>query len=152
METSVLNDRQAPRWVRVGSILAIATPQLVTGAWAVVAPHHWFDHFPGIGPQLVAAEPPYNAHLASDAGAGFLAAGLAVAVAALLGRRILLIFALGLYATGVVPHVVYHTLNPAPGLSDSENIVSVLMLASGLVAAIVLAWGSWKSTSPAGDP
>ena len=152
METSVLNDRQAPRWVRVGSILAIATPQLVTGGWAVVEPHHWFDHFPGIGPQLVAAEPPYNAHLASDAGAGFLAAGLAVAVAALLGRRILLIFALGLYATGVVPHVVYHTLNPAPGLSDSENIVSVLMLASGLVAAIVLAWGSWKSTSPAGDP
>lgn len=152
METSVLNDRQTPLWVRVGSILAIATPQLITGGWAVVEPHHWFDHFPGIGPLLVAAEPPYNAHLASDAGAGFLTAGLAVAVAALLGRRILLIFALGMYAIGVVPHVLYHALNPAPGLSDTENIVNVVMLASGLVAAIVLAWGSWKSTSPAGDP
>lgn len=118
-------------------------PQLVTGGWAVVAPHHWFDHFPGLGPLLVAAEPPYNAHLASDAGAGLLTAGLAVLVAALLGRRLLLIFALGMYATGVVPHVLYHALNPAPGLSDTGNIVSVLTLAGGLAAAAVFARGAW---------
>ncbi len=145
MQLAIRNNQELPRWVRVGSIVTIAVPQLVTGAWAVLAPHHWFDHFPGIGPMLVAAEPPFNAHLASDAGAGFLAAGVAVAVAATLGRRLLLLFALGIYAVGGVPHVLYHAMNLAPDLSDVENIVSVLTLASGLVAAGVLAWGALQT-------
>ncbi len=147
MQLAVRNNQELPRWVRVGSIVTIAGPQLFTGAWAVVAPHHWFDHFPGLGPLLVAAEPPFNAHLASDAGAGFLAAGVAVAVAATLGRRLLMLFALGIYAVGGLPHVLYHVMNPAPGLSDVENIVSVGMLASGLVAAGVLVWCT-RRTAP----
>lgn len=145
MQPAIGKNHELPRWVRVGSIVTIAVPQVVTGAWAVLAPHHWFDHFPGIGPMLVAAEPPFNAHLASDAGAGFLAAGVAVAVAATLGRRQLLLFALGMFAVGGVPHVLYHLVNPAPDLSDAENIVSVLTLASGLVAAGVVAWGALQT-------
>jgi len=38
-------------------------------------------------PRLVAAEPPYNAHLATDAGAGLLASGLVLLVAAWLSDR-----------------------------------------------------------------
>ena len=145
MQSAARDEQNLPGWVRVGSIAAIAVPQLVTGAWGVVAPRHWFDHFPGIGANLVAAEPPFNAHLASDAGAGFLAAGVAVAIAATLGRRLLLLFALGMYGVGAVPHLLYHAINPAPGLSDRQDIVSVLMLAIGLAAAGVLAWGTWKT-------
>ncbi len=144
MESRALSTQDVPRWVRVGAILAIAIPQIVTGAWAVVAPKHWFDNFPGIGPTLVAAEPPYNAHLASDAGAGFLAAGIAVAVAAILGRQMLLVFALAIYAVGAVPHVLYHAINPAPALSNAENTVSVMMLATGLAAAVVFVARTWK--------
>ena len=148
MQPAIRNNQELPRWVRVGSIVTIAVPQLATGAWAVVAPHHWFDHFPGLGPMLVAAEPPFNAHLASDAGAGFLAAGVAVAVAAALGRRLLLLFALGIYAVGGVPHVLYHAMNLAPELSDLANIVSVSTLASGLVAAGILAWCARRTAPP----
>lgn len=150
MQPAIGNNEELPRWVRVGSIVTISVPQLATGAWAVVAPQHWFDHFPGLGPMLVAAEPPFNAHLASDAGAGFLASGVAVAVAATLGRRLLLMFALGMYAVGALPHVLYHAINPAPRLSDAENFVSVMLLATGLVAAAVLAWSAWSSASRAG--
>jgi hypothetical protein len=59
-------------WVRLG-LVALAVPQVVTGTWALVDASHWFDHFPGFDPRLAAAEPPFNAHLATDAGAGFLA-------------------------------------------------------------------------------
>jgi uncharacterized membrane protein len=152
MESRVHDAQYVPGWVRVGMILAIAVPQLVTGAWAVVAPKHWFDHFPGIGPMLVAAEPPYNAHLASDAGAGFLAAGVAVAVAAILGRRMLMVFALGIYAVGALPHVLYHAINPAPDLTSAENTVSVMMLATGLAAAAVFASRTWKRASLSRGP
>lgn len=147
MESPFHDAQDVPRWVRLGSILAIAVPQLVTGAWAVVAPKHWFDHFPGVGPMLVAAEPPYNAHLASDAGAGFLAVGVAVAVAAILGRRMLMMFALGIYAVGTLPHVLYHAINPAPALSRAESTVSVMMLATGLAAAAVFARRTWQCAS-----
>lgn len=145
-------NQELPRWVRVGSIVTIAAPQLVTGAWAVVAPQHWFDHFPGIGPTLVAAEPPYNAHLATDAGAGFLAAGVAVAVASILGRRMLMLFALGVYAVGALPHVLYHAINQSPALSTAENAVGVGLLVGGLAAAGVFAWRTWNRASLARSP
>ena len=137
-------DERVPRWVRVAMLVVIAVPQVVTGAWAVLAPHHWFDHFPGLGPLLVAAEPPFNAHLATDAGAGFLATGVAVAAAALLARRQLVLLALGTFLVAVAPHVVYHAAHFAPGLSDGENVVNVGMLAFSAVTAVALLWASWR--------
>ena len=56
------------RWVRLGMVVTLAVPQLVTGLWAVIATRNWFERFPGVDPRLVAAEPPFNAHLATDAG------------------------------------------------------------------------------------
>ena len=61
-------------WVRVGMVV-LAVPQLAIGIWAMVAPHHWYENFPGVHPHLISAEPPYNAHLATDAGIGFFAHG-----------------------------------------------------------------------------
>lgn len=76
-------DGAAPRWVRLGLVIALVPAQIATGLWALFATRHWFDHFPGIGAKLVAAEPPYNAHLASDTGAAFLTTGLALIAAAI---------------------------------------------------------------------
>jgi hypothetical protein len=133
------------RWVRLGVLALLAVPQLVIGTWAVLAPESWFDSFPGFDPRLVAADPPYNAHLATDAGAGFVATGLALAVAAVWGRRSGVLIALLAYAGFSVPHVLFHALNPAPGLTDREDVLNVLVLASGLVFAAVLAWGAFRS-------
>ena len=44
--------------------------QRAAGLWAVLAPERWYDDFPGFDPRLVSAEPPYNAHLVTDAGPG----------------------------------------------------------------------------------
>ena len=133
------------RWVRIGVLALLAVPQLVIGTWAVLAPESWFDSFPGFNPRLVAADPPYNAHLATDAGAGFLGTGLALAVAAIWGRRSGVIIALVAYAGFSVPHVLFHALNPAPGLTGREDVTNVLVLVSGLVFAAVLAWGAFRT-------
>jgi hypothetical protein len=134
-------DPPVARWVRLGIVAALAMPQLIIGVWAVLAPRNWFESFPGIDPRLIAAEPPFNAHLATDTGAGFLAMGIALTVAALWGRRSGIGVALIAYVSFTTPHVLYHALNSAPGLSGVENVLNVALLASGLVWAAVFARG-----------
>jgi hypothetical protein len=46
------------------------------------------------------------------------------------------------YLVQVVPHLGYHVRNSAPGLSDSENLQSVMSLVVGAALPIVLLWGN----------
>jgi hypothetical protein len=100
----------------------------------------------------VAAEPPYNAHLATDAGAGFLATGLALVAAAVWARRSGVLVALVAYLGFAVPHAVYHAANPAPGLTGAEDVTNVVVLFAGVVLALVFAWGARPARrSPTSD-
>lgn len=130
-----------PTWVRWGTLATLAVPQLITGVWAVLAPHNWFENFPGLGPAIVSADPPFNAHLATDAGAGFLATGIALSAAAIWVRRDLFVLALTTFLAFSVPHVLFHIGHKAPGLSSLENARSVAMLATSVVLALVFLWG-----------
>ncbi|GED99073.1 hypothetical protein nbrc107697_31120 [Gordonia crocea] len=132
---------RAPDWARVALGL-VAVPQLVVGLWAVLAPRHFFDHFPGFGPLLVAAEPPFNAHLTSDTGTGFVATGVFAAVAAGWGLRPL-VFVAGLSLSAfALPHFCYHLLNPAELLSGAENVVNVVVLGVALAVPVAVAWAN----------
>jgi hypothetical protein len=134
-------EKRAPCWVRLGVAVTLAAPQLLIGLWAVTAPGNWFRNFPGFDPRLVAAEPPYNHHLASDAGAGFFATGIVLLVAAIWGNRASVLTALLAYAAFTVPHVLYHATNPADALTGFEDVTNVLALGSGLILAGVFMWG-----------
>jgi hypothetical protein len=134
-------EKPAALWVRLGVAVTLAAPQLLIGLWAVTAPDSWFRNFPGFDPRLVAAEPPYNHHLASDAGAGFVATGVVLLVAAIWGNRASLLTALLAYAAFTLPHVLYHATNPADALTGFEDVTNVLALSSGLILAGVFAWG-----------
>jgi hypothetical protein len=135
-------DERVPSWVRLGMIVTLAVPQLLIGLWAYVAPESWFDSFPGFDPRLVAALPPYNEHLASDVGAGFLSTGTALLVAAIWANRTGVRVALIAFAAFTVPHVAYHVAHPADVLSTVENATNVLALATTLVLAALFAFGS----------
>lgn len=134
-------DGRAASWVRLGVAVTLAAPQLVIGLWAVTAPANWFNNFPGFDPRLVAAEPPYNRHLAADAGAGFLATGAVLLIAAIWGSRPAILTAVLAYAFFTVPHVLYHATHPADVLTGFDNFANVLALGSGLVLAGVFTWG-----------
>ncbi|MBW3649340.1 MAG: hypothetical protein KY458_02105 [Actinobacteria bacterium] len=141
----------APDRVRLGIFVTLAVPQLLIGVWAVMAPRNWFQTFPGVDPRLVAAEPPFNMHLATDAGAGFLATGVALAVAALWGHRVAVHMALVVFAAFAVPHLMYHALRPAPGLTSTDDAMNVFVLASGPALAVLFAWWT-RSSAPKSDP
>lgn len=128
-------------WLR-WFVAALALPQLVTGLWAVTAPRHWYETFPGFGPMLVAADPPFNAHLATDAGAGFLATGVVLVLAAAWGERRLVQVALGGVLAFAMAHLSYHSVNPAPGLTDAEDVVSAIGLVLATVIPLALLWAT----------
>ncbi len=139
-----------PTWLRVLMVL-LAVPNVITGLWAVFSPQHWFDNFPGWAPQLVAAFPPYNEHLATDAGSGLLATGLVMGLAALWPRREVVITAAVAFLAFALPHFLWHFLNPSDALAAAEDTVNDISLAAAVVGAgVVLMW-QWHPTlrSPA---
>jgi hypothetical protein len=139
--------RRVPRWVRIG-LFVLAAGQLVTGLWAVLATRNWFEEFPGIGARLVAADPPYNAHLAADAGAGFLATGVALLAAAIWAERVGVYVAVLAYLAQAVPHLVFHLRHPADALTVGEQLLNVALLGGGVVLAIALGWGAHARPVP----
>lgn len=137
------------RWVRIG-LVVLGIPNAVAGGWAVVAPHSWFDRFPGWDPRLVAADPPYNAHLATDAGAGLLAAGLVVLVAAWLADRRSTQLALIAFLAFAVPHGGFHLLHDSPGLTSAQGLQNAITLSlTALLAVVLLVAVTRSPSSPA---
>ena len=137
-----MDDTKVPSWVRLGMVVAIGVPQLLIGLWAVIDPAGWFESFPGFDPRLVAAEPPYNQHLATDAGAGFLATGVALCLGAALNRRSGVLVALATMAAFGLPHFAYHVSHPSDLLSSSEDMVNAVVLAVPLLLCAGFAVGT----------
>jgi hypothetical protein len=88
----------------------------------------------------VAAYPPYNQHLVTDAGAGLLATGVAAALAAWWLRREVVAVLMGVYLAFALPHAVFHLVHPSDLLSGGADALSAgLILAGALGALVVLA-------------
>jgi hypothetical protein len=94
----------------------------------------------------VAAEPPFNAHLVTDAGSGLLASGLVLLAAAWLADRRSVQLAIVAFLAFDVPHTAWHAANPSPGLTSAEDAQNVGVLAFSVVAAVVLFLGSRQPT------
>ena len=137
-----------PTWCRA-LLVAVAIPQGLAGAWAVIAPKDWYESFPGFDPRLVIAEPPFNEHLASDAGAGLLASAVVLLLAAAWPERRIAIVACISYLVFSFPHALYHTLNPAPGLTGPEDVRNTLVLWIGVVAVAVVLAAAARLREPA---
>jgi hypothetical protein len=132
-----------PVWVRVG-LIALGLPNALAGLWAVLAPQGWYDDFPGWDPRLVSAEPPFNAHLVTDAGAGLLASGAVLLVAAWLADRRSTAVAIVAFLAFAVPHALYHWTNPSPGLTSAQDAQNVVTLVFSCAAGVVLLIGSTR--------
>ena len=126
-------------WV-TAALVALAAPNLAAGVWGLVAPEHWFDNFPGWAPRLVAAFPPFNEHLVTDAASGLFAAGVAAAIALWWRRREVVIVAMAAFLAFAVPHAMFHLAHPADALSDREDVVNTVTLwvAVAIAAAVMV--------------
>lgn len=119
-----------------GAVFAV--PQTIIGLWAVLGPRSWYDDFPGIGPALAAAEPPYNQHLVTDAGAGFLATGLLLLGASLFAGAVEIRVAAVAFLLFSAPHMVYHAWHPSPSLDAFNDVLNVVLLGAEAAAGITL--------------
>ena len=138
-------------WIRI-ALVALGVPNAAAGLWAVLAPQGWYDDFPGFDPRLVSADPPYNAHLVTDAGAGLLASGFVLIAAAWLGDRRSVRFGIVAFLVFAVPHTLWHALNESPGLSSAEDARNVGTLAFSVLAAVVLLVLSGRATARDTEP
>lgn len=145
-------ERMTANWIRIGVVALLGLPNVAIGAWAIVDPSGWFATFPGVGPALVAGDPPFNQHLASDVGAAFFATGAGLLVAAHWGTRRVIQLALLTFLAFTAPHVTYHALHPSPGLSGAADVLNVLLLGSGALWALGLLWAASTDRFSANNP
>ena len=140
-------DVRMPGTLRAG-LLILGVPQLLIGAWALVSPHGWFDSFPGAGHHWLPAYGPYNAHLATDVGATFVAIGLILILAALwLERRVVQVAVIG-YLAYAIPHTIYHLANDHD-IGDGDQVVNGATLVLSVLLALTLLWLTLRPPGPA---
>lgn len=126
------------RWVRA-ALGYLAATYLAVGAWAALLPRSFYDGFPGGGRQWIAGDGPFNEHLTSDTGAGFLAVGVVALLAAIwLERRLVQAASVAVVLHAAV-HLAFHLRHPHPALGPLDVAMSSGGLALGaLVAGAVL--------------
>ena len=139
-----------PTWTRM-LLVVLGVPNVVTGAWAVMAPHDWYENFPGWAPHLISAFPPYNEHLATDAGIGLLVTGLLALGAAVWPRRDVVLTASAAYAVFALIHAAFHLLTPAADhrLDGAEAAVNNATLVAAAAASAVVVFHTLLSSNPA---
>lgn len=128
-----------PMWTRA-LLVVLGVPNVITGAWAIADPQGWFDDFPGWAPRLVAAFPPYNEHLATDAGAGLFATGVLALLAAAIPRRDVVLTAMVGYLAFALPHAGYHAVHPADALTTGEDAINLISLVAAVAGTLIVCW------------
>jgi hypothetical protein len=133
-------------WARIG-LIYLAVIDLPVGLWAVFAPENFYRNFPGGGRHWVSTQGPFNHHLVTDAGAGFLAVAAALLLAALWMSKPAIIVALVASLAHDLPHFIFHLTHTNHALAAGDQVVSTGGLGIGcVVAAVLLTWvRSWAS-------
>ncbi len=125
------------KWVR-GGLVYLTVSFAAVGLWATLDPLGFYDGFPGAGRQWVAGDGPYNAHLVSDAGIGFLAVGVVLLLAAVWMDRRLVQAALVVTIVHNLPHLLFHLRHPNELVGSGDQLLSNGGLALGALLAAVL--------------
>ena len=128
-------------------LLLLALTSLELGVWATLAPHSFFNSFPGGGRHWVAVDGPFNEHLVRDFGGYNLALALVLLVALVVGSRLLVTTAAGAYLLFAVPHFLYHLLN-LQVYGTGDKVANVFSLALSVVIPIAVIVAAQR-TSPA---
>ena len=121
-------------------LLLVGLIDSATGAWALVDPRGWWNKFPGFGHHWVSGQGGvFNEHLASDAGAGFLAVGLVLIVSALIGSPLAVRLAALALLVHALPHFLFHVAHSPEHLSRGDKAAGTYgLLAEAIIGAVTL--------------
>jgi hypothetical protein len=115
-------------------LAAISLSAAYPGAWATLAPHGFYETFPGAGHHWTAVLPGYNAHLVTDVGAFYLAFALLFAWAAVRPSRELVVPVSLAFALFGALHLAWHAAH-LDGLSTTDAVAQTISLAAVLAAS-----------------
>jgi len=134
------------------ALLAVGAVQLTIGVLLLLAPHFFYDEFPGLGRQWVAALPPYSQHALTDFGGALLGIGTATLVAGVTLRPGAVQVACVANIVQGGAHFAYH-LTRADALPTADTIVNQALIAIGplVCAAVLLALPRAASLGAEGD-
>ena len=128
---------RSPKWFR-GALVYLTVSFAIVGFWATLHPKGFYDGFPGAGRRWITGDGPYNAHLATDAGVGFLAVGAVLLLATVwMDRRVVEVALIAVIVHGT-PHLIFHLVHPNDALETVDSLASNGSLALGTVLAVVL--------------
>ena len=118
-------------------LVIVGAGNALVGLWASLAPHSFYDSFPGSGRHWVSVDGPFNEHLVRDVGTLNLALA-AIAVAALLRplHYLVLVFA-GAELLYTAPHFLYHAAH-LEGYEGVDQIGLMVTLGVSVLAPILL--------------
>jgi hypothetical protein len=137
------------RAIRAG-LVVLAVGQGLAALWALASPRGFYEGFPGFGHHWVSALPPYNEHLVTDYGGGFLALSVLAGLAAILMERRLVQVTAICWLVASVPHFIFH-LTTLASYGTADALGNVISLAGFVVipAAILVALRGGRSPAPA---
>jgi hypothetical protein len=146
METAARSATAHPRIAAPLRILAavMGLVDLITGAWALVDPAGWYRSYPGFGHHWISVQGPYNEHLALDAGAGFVAVGAILVIAAVWANRSTLTVALLALVIHSLPHFLFHLTHHVERFSAFDTLFGVWSLGVEALVGLILIWAVWR--------
>ncbi|MEV5648457.1 hypothetical protein AB0L57_09430 [Nocardia sp. NPDC052254] len=138
------------RWLITWTALGLLTATgVIIGLWAVLLPEAWYRSFPGLGLNWVAADGPFNHHLAGDVGAFFLGFG-AMGLAAMYYRDSLVARVTGIgWLVFGIPHLIYHAAHKPADIGAGNFALEVIAAALlPILAAVVVMAAPRQRTQP----
>jgi hypothetical protein len=137
-------------WIRI-ALAYFAFMSFTLGAYAVLAPRHYFDNFP-VGMEWVAGDGPYNEHLMRDYGALNLALASVAICALIFATRELVIATAISQIVYAVPHILYHIANSSL-LGDSADKVGAIggLTLNAVLGAVMLFYVYSTRSEPAAE-
>ena len=136
-------------WPRLG-LAYFAAQGFVLGIYALLAPEHYFEHFPGGGHAWVALDGPYNEHLMRDYGALNLALATVAVCALIFASRQLMITAAIAELVYAIPHIAYHLATPSRLGESADQIGAIGGLILNAVIGVLLLLYAYNTRSQSG--
>jgi hypothetical protein len=147
MSIAAAAPRVIPRtWPARAGLAIVAAAQAEIGIWGILAPHSFYQRYPGAGHHWVAALGPYNEHLVRDFAGTELGFAVLLAAAAIWFTRRLVMVAGVAFLAATIPHFIYH-LTTTSSFSTGDNAGSL----GGFAVELVLV-GAAMATVTRADP
>ncbi len=115
----------------------------LVGLWAALAPHSFYDDFPGAGRHWVSADGPFNEHLVRDVGVLNLALAAVVLAALVRPSRYLVLVAAGAALNNAAPHFLYHLFH-LDLYEASDKVLQTASLAVTVAVPVALLVRTWR--------